>query len=154
MSPFPVWYFLECEDITCCALMRINIQYHDWSGWFLAFWVDLSLNALVAMLRHNLTHLYNWPPYSSSFSVIKKVGSCNGLRIPHSSTFPLAMNLLLLLLVLTNRQTQLVKADFSIALPLLVHSPYFSCWIPQLNTSKPSTGGFSQQSTLSDHNNK
>ena len=55
------------------------------------------------------------------------------------------MNLLLLfVLALTHRQTQLVKADFSIALPLLVRSPYFSCWIPQLNISKPSTGGFSQ----------
>jgi len=55
------------------------------------------------------------------------------------------MNLLLLfVLVLTNRQTQLVKADFSIALPLLVRSPYFGCWIPQLNISKPSTGGFSR----------
>ena len=42
---------------------------------------------------------------------------------------------LLFVLILAHRQTQLVQASSSIALPLSVHSPYFSCWLPQLNTS-------------------
>ena len=41
----------------------------------------------------------------------------------------------LFVLVLTHRRTQLVQATFSIALPLSVRSPYFSCWLPQLNGS-------------------
>jgi hypothetical protein len=54
---------------------------------------------------------------------------------------------LLLVLFLTHRQAQLVqaKAGFSVALPLLVRSPYFSCWLPQINTSDPSFSGFSSE---------
>jgi len=49
--------------------------------------------------------------------------------------------LLLFLLVLTYRQTQLVQAFFSVALPLSVRSPYFSCWLPQRNSSNLSIVG-------------
>jgi hypothetical protein len=54
---------------------------------------------------------------------------------------------LLFVLVLTHQQTQLVQAlaYFSVALPLLVRSPYFSCWLPQINTSDPSISGFSSE---------
>jgi len=42
--------------------------------------------------------------------------------------------LLLFVLVLTHRQTQLVtvQANYSVALPLSVRSPSFSCWLPQV----------------------
>ena len=41
--------------------------------------------------------------------------------------------LLLFLLVPLHLQIQLVQASFSAALPLLVRSPYFSCWLPEVN---------------------
>jgi len=52
--------------------------------------------------------------------------------------------LLLFVLVLTHRLTQLVQANYTVALPLSVRSPYFSCWLPQINGSEPSMGRFSE----------
>jgi len=55
------------------------------------------------------------------------------------------MTLLLpFVLVLTHRQIQLVQAYYTVALPLSVRSPYFSCWLPQINGSKPSMGQSSE----------
>ena len=52
--------------------------------------------------------------------------------------------LLLFLLVLLHRQIQPVQASFSVALPLLVRSPYISCWLPQINGSNSSMGALNE----------
>jgi hypothetical protein len=77
----------------------------------------------------------------------------------HLSLSPLMMTFLLLFFLASlGRQLQLpvVQATFNIALPLLVRSPYFSCWLPQTNRSDsnqtPFGGGFGYHagSTTSD----
>jgi len=107
----------------------------------LAFWVDprefcvwLCCNAMSQFNVQHVDRLFIVGSHST-FSVIKKVGTCNSLRIRYSSASPLAMTFLLpFVLILAHRLTQLVQASSSIALPLLVRSPYFSCWLPQLNS--------------------